>query len=519
MPLGEQRDDTLHRGAGMDLLQTTVYRPIDWLLPLSRQVEGNPFHVRLAAVATGPGHARLTVPGFYKGDGVWCVRFMPTSPGEWRLLSISAAPELAGRQAIVQADPNMRPEVHGVLRVEAAHPLHFRYDDGTPYFLMGYEIDWLWALDQGESETRRIDRLLDMVGAAGFNHIMVNSYAHDTSWCPGKTRPNDFGPAKLRPWPGSAEKPDHTRLVPAYFEHYDRMMWALWERGMVAHIYLKVYNKHVVWPEKYSSEEELFFDYFVARYQAFPNLVWDFSKECYHEADKQYVAARLARIRQLDAYQHLTTVHDDWYFAYNEPTKRFLDFFTDQNHHELYHTVIEQRHRGMGPIVNAEYGYEHGPAGMADATYPVVQSPLTVLARTCEVLMAGGYPVYYYTNHAWDVVEWDEAPAGLQAYKRLYAFFTAFAWQWMVPRPDLGQSGARCLTNELDEIVLFSADGRGYLVAHSAWDGTSWAGFWLNIWTGERCEVRMERLVSGRRHPLRAPWTDTPGFLYLQKES
>jgi len=72
---------------------------------------------------------------------------------------------------------------------------------------------------------------------------------------------------------GRSAPADHSRLNPKFFQLYDGMMEALRDKGIVAHIMLKVYNKKVTWPPAGSKDEERYFRYVVARYQAFGNLV------------------------------------------------------------------------------------------------------------------------------------------------------------------------------------------------------------------------------------------------------
>ena len=51
---------------------------------LNGPTNGNPFlDVRLSAVF-GNGSKSVEVPGFYDGDGVYRVRFMPDTPGRWQ---------------------------------------------------------------------------------------------------------------------------------------------------------------------------------------------------------------------------------------------------------------------------------------------------------------------------------------------------------------------------------------------------------------------------------------------------
>jgi hypothetical protein len=86
-------------------------------------------------------------------------------------------------------------------------------------------------------------------------------------------------------WAGTNEQPDHTKFNLAYWQHYDRVIAALNERGMVAHVMIKVYNKMVNWPAKGSAEDDQYFRWLIARYCAYPNVHWDFSKESNNEKD------------------------------------------------------------------------------------------------------------------------------------------------------------------------------------------------------------------------------------------
>lgn len=89
---------------------------------------------------------------------------------------------------------------------------------------------------------------LDKIAAHGFNYVILNTYAHDTSWRAGKTGDDDYGPPPIYPWKGSNEQPDHSQLNVAYWQHYNSIIHELNERGLMAHIFLKVYNKKVKWP-------------------------------------------------------------------------------------------------------------------------------------------------------------------------------------------------------------------------------------------------------------------------------
>jgi hypothetical protein len=306
------------------------YRPHDFVF--SAAESGNPFDVELWGEFSGPRNARIRIPGFSDGGGVWKIRFAAPATGTWTLRTSSPIPALDGKTAEAEAIPDSNPRIHGVLRVDSEHPFHFRFDDGSRYFLMGYEADWLWGADMLDPARKVMRRLIAQMAERGFNHVMVNVYAHDTRWCPGKSSEWDYGPVAVYPWAGTNDKPDHSRLNPAFFKIYDGMMDALLENGIVAQLMLKVYNKDVHWPEKGSRDEVRYFRYVAARYQAYPNLIWDFSKEARIESDKDLEKSLIELVRNGDAYGHLTTAHDDDPYEWDWRRARTLDFRTEQKH-------------------------------------------------------------------------------------------------------------------------------------------------------------------------------------------
>jgi hypothetical protein len=319
---------------------------------------------------------------------------------------------------------------------------------------MGYECDWLWALDLGQHDLKIVEAFLDELTTNGFNYIILNTYAHDTSWRKGKTTEEDFGPPPVYAWEGSNEQPDHSRFNLAYWQHYDRIMDALNRRGMVAHLLVKVYNKMVNWPAKGSAEEDMFFRWLVARYAAFPNVHWDFSKEANNEKDLDYKKERLRFLRQYDPYQRPVTVHDDRKTYDSGAYDGLLDYRTDQQHSKWHASLLEHRSRKVWPVVNAEFGYEHGPAGLSDKTYGVVQPPEEVCRRAWEVQMAGGYGVYYYTYTAWDVIRPRDTPPGYAYFKHLRDFFADTGYWRMEPKDELVSAGY-CLAEPGQEYVVF----------------------------------------------------------------
>ena len=451
----------------------------------SATVAGNPFDAELKGEFTGPGGVRIIVPGFYDGGGTWKIRFSPTVAGGWSLHTVSDVPGLHGRaETDIQCEPNRDPMIHGGLLVDPLHPHHFIYQDGTRYFLMGYEADWLWALGLEDPKRKEMLRLIRQIADNGFNHVMVNVYAYDTAWSPGRKHQWDLGPAPLYPWEGTNEKPDHSRLNPQFFQRYDEMVEALRGQGIVAHLMLKVYNKMVNWPAPGSRDEERYFRYVTARYQAFCNVVWDFSKEAYYEKDKILESRLIDLIRANDGYHRLTTAHDNDVYDWDTAQNSNLDFRSDQQHTDWAEMIAFDRKLRAWPVVNTEFGYEKASDGLP--SYRVQQDWQEVLRRAYLIYLAGGYGVYYYHNTAWDVIKMDPEPPGYKRFRQLKETLGELPYWDMAPADDLAVGGP-CLALPGRVYAFFTEATKVIVNLRGAEKGGS--GEWIDTWTGAREKV------------------------------
>jgi hypothetical protein len=471
-------------------------------------IAGNPFDVALTGHFTGPNGERITIPGFYDGGGVWKIRFSPTAPGKWTMRTVSPAAALDGRaDASIECIANPHPHIRkGGLRVDPAHPYHFVHEDGSRYFLLGYEADWLWGVGD------RMHVLIDQLSARGFNHVLVNVYGYDTSWSPGKKHEFDFGPPSIYPWEGANERPDHAHLNPSFFQHYDRMIRALQDKGIVAHIMLKVYNKKVKWPEKWSVDEERYFRYLAARYQAFQNVVWDFAKESYNEKDEALQSRLTDIVRGADAYHRLFTAHDDDLYSWSPDWNRNLDFRTDQQHSDFGESIAFERSLRKWPILNSEFGYERGVDKFP--TYRTEHDWQEQLRRGYLVYFAGGYGVYYYHNTAWDVFKPEPEPPGMPRFQQLRQILEPLPYWRMEPSNELAFGGP-CLALR-GEAYAFYVEGSRLTANLSQLAGAARAE-WIDTWTGAREPVKVSAGILRLTKP--ESFGKAPAVLVVRKNS
>ena len=354
----------------------------------------NPFTVDFSADVTGPNGIHFVQAGFYDGDGTWKLRLGPNVPGKWTVKTHSSDTQLNLKTGELNCVEQQNPRVHGGLLVDPEHTHHFIREDGTRFFYSGFECDWLWAIDLAACNPSlpQTSILLDKLVDYDFNVVYVNLYAH--TYGAGKGTPN-FGPPAKYPWAGSNDKPDFSTFNLPFWQHFDRVLEALRQRGIEAHLMIKVYNKHVNWPAPGSPEDNRFFQYVVARFAPFCNVHWDFAKESNRDKDLAYKLGRMALIRKNDPYRRLLTTHTD-----NDSYPEYLgvlDYRTAQKHKDWHSSPVTLLKKEPWPNVDAEYGYECGPGGTNDTPSTRCEDARTIYNRAWEVYTLGRvWRAYYY---------------------------------------------------------------------------------------------------------------------------
>jgi hypothetical protein len=77
---------------------------------------GNPFLEIECGATFRYQHRAIEVDGFYDGNGVYKIRFMPDTPGEWSYTTRSTTPELNEQQGqFICVEPS--DDNHGPVRV------------------------------------------------------------------------------------------------------------------------------------------------------------------------------------------------------------------------------------------------------------------------------------------------------------------------------------------------------------------------------------------------------------------
>lgn len=477
---------------GKGVIKTTKWETVD----LSFKAKGTInqlFQVEISCEFTGPDGSKINVPGFYNGNNEWIVRFNPGKEGVWKALSNSAVKSLSNKKYTIEVGTAKKGN-HGGIVINDKNPQKLSYKDGTPYNLVANEVDWLFALDYGNPDLPRTKKMVGDLATNGFNQIILNVYAYDLTWEQSEDiDPKwDFGSKKeIFPFLGDNENPDYSALNVEFFKHYDRIIDLLEENGMVAHIMIYVWNKLVSWPEANSEADNMYYDYIVKRYQAKSNVIWDISKEAlrYGYDDPNYITERIDRLKEIDVYNRLVTVHD---FEYCEANPNKVDIISAQLWYtDIYtHMLQIKKDYPNKPIMNLENG------GYEKCQYDIfldsnIDHPRSCVERNYKCAFAGTYTSYYWQGSAWNIVIYDPSDEGItmkpkyEYYGYMRAFLDKVNFEKLVPNNRHCSSGY-CLANDEDgEYVYYMPKDNSAMAVKGMPKAEKLQIQWFNPLTGE----------------------------------
>lgn len=514
-------------------IEAEAYGVIDILF--RQKSIATPLDAEFGAVFTGPGNRSIKVPGFYNDNHEFVLRFSPNEAGSWSYITYSSVPGLSGLKGDVTAVANSNPAIHGAVTIHPENSRKFVYQDGTSYFALAFELDWLFALDYGNTTgLPKTSQIIDAVKTNGFNQVVINVYAYDVNWKISPDVPGEYLYKKpaYSPFKGNNENPDFSSLNIDFFKHFDRVVNHLQQNGIVAHVMIYVWNKNVNWPKMYSADDNRYFDYVIKRYQAFSNIIWDVSKEAldYGRCDIPYINERIERIRRLDSYKRLVTVHDYEYCS-READK--VDFISIQNwRSDLYSLSLEAylKHSDK-PVMNIEHGgYEEGPFLSFEGNYVNAEA---CLVRNYECVFAGVYSCYYWQNTSWNIVVYDPLnPRHLfkkprfDYYKHLQELFTRYDFNTLFPyKPKLTTnsrlgddnfaSSGYPLTNGKDlYLYFFPSENYQINIVLPQPPGKQLEAVWFNPFTGTFTQKEISEWYMWKGY--KNPWQGDPAVLILK---
>jgi len=271
-------------------------------LELTGPEDGNPFlEVELSARFELDG--RVFEPqGFYDGDGVHRIRFMPDAVGEWTYETLSNQAELNGKKgSFTCVEPS--PDNHGP--VKAHNTFYLAYADETPYFQIGTTC-YAWAHQGDEME----EQTLKTLASAPFNKMRMCIFPKDYAYNKNEPVYYAFEGNPLKDW-------DFTRFNPEFWQHFEKRVLDLQRLGIEADLIL--FHTYDRWgfEEMDAESDDRYIRYAVARLAAYRNVWWSLANEFdIMPAKKGEDWDRFFQIiRDHDPYQRMRGIHNcrEWY--------------------------------------------------------------------------------------------------------------------------------------------------------------------------------------------------------------
>lgn len=425
----------------------------------------NPFTADFGATFTHENGSSQKVPGFYNGNNEWVLRFSNSIKGKWKFITYSEDKKLKNKKGIINVE-NPKKGKHGAIVIKE-NAKKFSYEDNSPYFLLAFECDWLYGLDyHNKKATPKTEHLLNLIQENGFNQVVMNVFSYDVRWKKDEKLAqhpeHEFGaPKDIFPFLGNNEKPDFSSLNVEFFKKFDRTISLMNDKQIVSHLMIYVWNKLVAWPDMNSDADNMYFDYVVKRYQAFPNMLWDISKEAlyYGRADAKYIKERIERVRKLDSYKRLLTVHD---FGFCKKNPETVDFISSQDwSHNLYNKMLDAHQQFKNkPVFNIEHGgYEKSPYVVFTGNYDNAEA---CLRRNYMCLFAGVYTTYYWQGTSWNAVIYNpyEQPEGVykpkfEYFKHMNKLFQKVDFSKLTPMPHRNAGSYNLSTEDKKTVLLY----------------------------------------------------------------
>ncbi len=437
----------------------------------------NPYR-ELAATATlrRPDGAEWTMPLFWDGGDVWRLRISPDLAGHWSYALASADAGLDGRNGAFRC---VESKLHGSIQPMEGHPVHFQYQDGTPFFFFG---DKAWRVFQTD-RSKKLDH------ASAMHHVDVRakqgfSYMHtELAGTGGLTSGGNEG--------GEMFVDAGQEIInPAFFREADARLRHINDKGIICGMVVLYALGDPYWGSLPDEEARLrFARYVVARYAAF-DVVFLVAGEWQYMLDRADMFRAIGReIRKTDPHGRMIGIHpgpgphissqefadDDWMSfgeyaqAYFAPDKQEA---TDANRDALHRFILDARRHGK-PVVDAEYAYylrDQDFDGIVDK--PNSHTRDSFRRASWVIPMAGGcfvtgFGTTYFGGRREvgpffvDDPRHSDAVADLD---RLHRFFTSLKWWELAPHDELVQADggyAYCLGQPGKTYVVYVAGARG----------------------------------------------------------
>ena len=372
--------------------------------------KGNPFtDVDFYAVFQHLNEKRF-VPGFYDGDGVYKLRFLPLDEGEWSYLTYANVPELNGLSGELSVEAAL-PGSHGPVVVK--DKFHFAYHDGEKFFPVGTTA-YAWT----SQEPWVVEQTLKTLSENPFNKIRMSPfpkhYLYNLNEPPmypfmGGLKEGEDGLVDIAA-PGvsageisTAYDFDFDTPNVEFWRFFEAQIGKLQELGIEADLIL--FHPYDRWG--FSTMSHLqnlrYIRYVVARLGAFPNIWWSMANEwdLFRGRTVEQWESLAEEIVRWDSAEHLRSIHNCtklYDYSRGWITHVSIQRISYHSHVEL---VADWREQWQKPVVVDEICYE----GDIDSGFGNITGE-ELTKRFWDITIRGGYATHGETYLRDDEIIW-----------------------------------------------------------------------------------------------------------------
>ena len=294
--------------------EATLWNPTEITLNSSKEYDNPYLDVDINAEFTHEDGTKIALPGFWKENQTWAVRFSPTKLGKWSYVitctdatntSLTATGELTAKEN----DGSTEIDKHGFVTIQK-DARYYSYADGTPFFWLG---DTNWQAPNYVQTTacnypgctcnNQFKHEVDDRASKGFN-------VYQTYFDSGETDGGGQRGKIPSIWTKKFVEPN----ADVFNGKIDYMLEYLHSKGMVAALGMGVHTSTT----RNVHEDDLlrFARYVVARYACY-SMVWISGQEITDTAPSktegktcmEVYMAMASMIEEIDGYKHPNTGH------------------------------------------------------------------------------------------------------------------------------------------------------------------------------------------------------------------
>ena len=232
--------------------------------------------------------------GFYDGDAIWKIRFMPTELGMWHYcahFSDDTETEFYGAFHCVPG------EIPGMIGTDCQNPMWFGYSSGEHFFMRSFHVGDCFFADNWPDSSRTA--FLDWAEQQGYNTLSIASFFINR-----QTYRRGMGWNTPSLWP----------IDPKEYRKAEKILDLLAQRKFIIFPFAGFFGREGFYPSAHRDQVR-YIRYIIARWGCYWNLLFNVAgPEPLLDVNPYLTVAEIDKLGRLiaknDIYHHALTVHN-----------------------------------------------------------------------------------------------------------------------------------------------------------------------------------------------------------------